>query len=466
MDGPRFSPDGKWMWSGNEWIPAPPGQASQQLNMQDSVIGGDVVHNTTIHNDPTAVTEAVITALQQMGMLGQVVEQAPPPSPKIELPTTLEIGERVFVNWKNYGHFFAGKVARVNPDSTYLIHFDDGDVEDHVNMGRIKPLDEDSGAVQAYIEHDTQAETELIEAFQVFDTDNTGTIQAREYLRILTEIGDNPLTVEDVLSEFVDLGIELDSEIDYRALAKFMVASEQDENSHSPKQEVVIHEAVIVGNMLSGYAYEHPKLGEGRINSSGIVSIAYDNRATARVETKNTVYVVGPTGWKETPPGHPFNDEENPFYTVQGAGTSGCNGTYLLSTEFDGVPSYINGEVLLHRWRMGNGDQWWYLANRNSLDRKRGDYYRVKSSSDTPPSTGWTSDDQTEGVKPYPSVEHTGNPPSNNPFSVGNKVNIEWNGQWWDGQILETNGALYRITYEDYGADWDEWVDASRLRSA
>ena len=64
MDGPVFSPDGKWMWSGREWIPAPPGQSSQQFNMQDSVIGGDVIHTTTIHNDPTAVTDAVIAALQ------------------------------------------------------------------------------------------------------------------------------------------------------------------------------------------------------------------------------------------------------------------------------------------------------------------------------------------------------------------------------------------------------------------
>ena len=466
MADPVFSPDGKWMWSGSEWIPAPPGQAGQQLNMQDSVIGGDVVHNTTINNDPTAVTEAVITALQQMGMLGQVVEQAPPPSPEIALPTTLEIGSRVFVNWKNYGHYYAGKVAKSNPDGTYLVHFDDGDVEDHVNMGRIKPLDEDSEVVQAYIEHDSEAERELIEAFQVFDTSNSGTIPAREYLRILTEIGDDPIPVEDVLNEFVDLGIELDSEIDYRALAKFMVASEQVENGRPSKQEVVIHEAAIEGDVLTGYAYEHPILGEGRINTSAIVAITYDARATARVDTQNTVYIVGPTGWKETPDNHPFNDADNHFYTVQGAGTSECNGTYHPSTEFDGVPSYINGDVLLLRWKMGNGDQWWYLANRNSLDRKRGDYYRVKSSSDTPPSTGWMSDDQTEGVKPFPSVQHSGNPPVNNPYSVGQQVKIEWNGQWYDGQILEVNGESYRITYDNYSADWDEWVDPSRLKSA
>ena len=358
MAEPLFSPDGKWMWSGSEWIPAPPGQGGQQLNMQDSVIGGDVVQNTNIHNDPTAVTEAVISALQHMGMLGQVVEQAPPSSPEVELPQRLTAGDRVFVNWKNYGHFYAGKVAKVNPDGTYLIHFDDGDVEDHVNIGRIKSLDENSEAVQAYIEHDNEAEQKLIEAFQFFDTSGTGTISAREYLRILTEIGGEPLSAEDVLNQFVDLGIEVDSEIDYRALAKFMVASEQGENRHSPKQEVIIHEAAINGDVLTGYAYEHPKLHEGRINSSNIVSIAYDERATARVETQNTVYIVGPTGWKKRPTDHPFN-----------------------------------------------------------------------------------------------------------PFSVGRKVLIEWNGQWWLGLILEINDDMYRITYEDYTADWDEWVDDSRLKS-
>ena len=308
MDDAVISPDGKWMWSGTEWIPAPPNQSPQQLNMQDSVIAGDVISNTTIHNDPSAVTEAVINALRQMGMLGQVVEQAPPSSPEIELPRTLEKGARVFVNWKNYGHFYAGKVARNNPDGTYLIHFDDGDVEDHVNMGRIQPLDESSEDVQAYIEHDNEAERELIEAFQVFDTTGTGTIPASEYLRILTEIGDETLPIEDVLNEFIDLGIELDSEIDYRALAKYMVASEQYETGHVSKEEVVMKDASIDGNVLSGYAYEHPKLGEGRLNSSSILNITYDDRATARVETKNTVFIVGPTGWSERPKDHPFNN--------------------------------------------------------------------------------------------------------------------------------------------------------------
>lgn len=36
MADPIFSPDGKWMWTGNEWIPAPPSTHSQTANISSS----------------------------------------------------------------------------------------------------------------------------------------------------------------------------------------------------------------------------------------------------------------------------------------------------------------------------------------------------------------------------------------------------------------------------------------------
>ena len=45
-----ISPDGKFMWTGSEWIPAPPTPTTQSANvsMEDSVVGRDVnITNTT-----------------------------------------------------------------------------------------------------------------------------------------------------------------------------------------------------------------------------------------------------------------------------------------------------------------------------------------------------------------------------------------------------------------------------------
>ena len=52
MADPIFSPDGQFMWTGSEWIPAPPGS----LNVKDSVVMGNI---TNIVNDSEAVSKAV-----------------------------------------------------------------------------------------------------------------------------------------------------------------------------------------------------------------------------------------------------------------------------------------------------------------------------------------------------------------------------------------------------------------------
>ena len=419
MSEPVMSPDGKFMWTGDEWVPTPPSEGNN-INMQDSVIGGDVVSNTVINNDPAAVTTAVITALQQLGLLGENVPYQAPPTPEIELPQSFHVGDhveyhsptnsrwlnrcrvvainddgtykvevpkdtmietklaviigtspgsirpasipfksgdRVFVNWKNHGHYFPGKIASENADFTFNIHFDDGDVEYNVEWGRIEPLIEESKEVQDYIENDSEEERELIESFQIFDTDNSGKISAREYFRILTEMGDNPISIDDVMQEFSEMGIGLDSEIDYRSLAKLMMGSEDSELVQL-KPEVVIRDAIISDGILRGYAYAHPKLGEGNIKSSVIQSITYDERATSKVETRNTTYVVGPTGWTERPDNHPFN----------------------------------------------------------------------------------------------------------NPYSESMQIKVEWKGSWWDAIIREMSGDSYLIHYVGFDSSWDEWVDNSRIK--
>jgi hypothetical protein len=49
-----ISPDGKWMWTGDDWIPAPPSSESevqQNINFKDSAIGGDININNNSTSD-------------------------------------------------------------------------------------------------------------------------------------------------------------------------------------------------------------------------------------------------------------------------------------------------------------------------------------------------------------------------------------------------------------------------------
>lgn len=403
------------MWSGSEWIPVPP-SGNQTLNMQDSVVGGDVVHNTVINNDVDAVTSAVISALERLGIVNnnddneQIEELTELPiSPDLEVgmhveyfsPTnnrwldrctvikinndgsydvdvpknagietkqglvigsnpgnirraddTLELGDRVLVNWKNYGTFFPGKIAEIQPHHTYMIHFDDGDVESGVPPSRIA-IQPDSKAAQEYVKHISTEEQELIDAFMVFDKDNSGTINSQELFQILTEMGD-PLQINEVVEMFEEMGISPNSEINYKDLAKIMVAP------FEAKKEVIIQDAFLEGDILKGFVYGHPKLGDTNVRSSTIQDISYDSRATARVETKNTVYIVGPTGWKIRPDNHPFNETA---------------------------------------------------------------------------------------------------------FSLGQQVKVEWEGSWWDALIREIHGGKYFIHYVGFDSSWDEWVEDSRIKA-
>jgi len=417
MSDTVYSPDGKFMWTGTDWIPAPPKEdsTSQAISMQDSVIGGDVVHNTVINNDVDAVTSAVIGALERLGIVnnsekneqieeliqlpissdlevGMHVEYFSPTnncwldrctvikvnengSYDVEVPKSsrvetknglvigqkpgnirraddaLELGDRVLVNWKNYGTFFPGKIAEIQPHHTYMIHFDDGDVESGVPPSRIA-VQPDSKAAREYVEQITTEEQELIDAFKVFDKDNSGTISSEELFQILTEMGD-PLQIDDVVEMFQEMGISPDSEINYKDLAKIMV------EPFDAKKEVILQDAFLEGEILRGFVYGHPKLGDANIRSSSIQKIDYDNRGTARVETSNTIYVIGPTGWKVRPDNHPFNE-----------------------------PSFTSGQ----------------------------------------------------------------------------QVKVEWNGGWWDAIIKEIHNNKYHIHYIGFDSSWDEWIDDSRIK--
>ena len=124
-----YSPDGKFMWTGAEWIPAPPNASPSEeqpisLNMQDSVMSGDIVHNTTINNDATAVTSAVIEALKQLGLLEpkKATPAAALPVEEVELPASFQVGDHVeYYSPSNARWLDRSTVVAINPDGSYRV---------------------------------------------------------------------------------------------------------------------------------------------------------------------------------------------------------------------------------------------------------------------------------------------------------------------------------------------------------
>lgn len=50
-------------------------------------------------------------------------------------------------------------------------------------------------------------------------------------------------------------------------------------------------------------------------------------------------------------------------------------------------------------------------------------------------------------------------------FSVGQAVQVQWQGSWYAARILRVDQGRYRVHYEGWADSWDEWVTADRIRA-
>ena len=77
MSEPILSPDGNFVWDGSKWVPHTSNQQSMQ--MQDSVISGDVVSSTTIHRSDADVIKAamdgVVASIKEMNTIQNTTQQ-------------------------------------------------------------------------------------------------------------------------------------------------------------------------------------------------------------------------------------------------------------------------------------------------------------------------------------------------------------------------------------------------------
>lgn len=49
-------------------------------------------------------------------------------------------------------------------------------------------------------------------------------------------------------------------------------------------------------------------------------------------------------------------------------------------------------------------------------------------------------------------------------YSVGDKVMVKWKGNWWKARVIGVGKKSYKIHYDGYGAEWDEWVGPGRIK--
>jgi len=50
-------------------------------------------------------------------------------------------------------------------------------------------------------------------------------------------------------------------------------------------------------------------------------------------------------------------------------------------------------------------------------------------------------------------------------WKVGDLCEVKWKGKWYKSKIIEVKGPKYKIHYEGWGKEWDEWITTKRMRA-
>lgn len=53
---------------------------------------------------------------------------------------------------------------------------------------------------------------------------------------------------------------------------------------------------------------------------------------------------------------------------------------------------------------------------------------------------------------------------ANRTWKAGDKVEVKWNGKFYPATVNEVNADKYKISYDGYGKNWDEWVVGASIR--
>jgi hypothetical protein len=51
-------------------------------------------------------------------------------------------------------------------------------------------------------------------------------------------------------------------------------------------------------------------------------------------------------------------------------------------------------------------------------------------------------------------------------YEPGQKIEVEWNSNWYQAEIIRREDIFHLIRYDDYDETWNEWVASDRIRSS
>lgn len=49
-------------------------------------------------------------------------------------------------------------------------------------------------------------------------------------------------------------------------------------------------------------------------------------------------------------------------------------------------------------------------------------------------------------------------------YTTGDALQISWEGSWYAGHVVEVADGRYKVHYDGWADNWDEWVATDRLR--
>lgn len=49
-------------------------------------------------------------------------------------------------------------------------------------------------------------------------------------------------------------------------------------------------------------------------------------------------------------------------------------------------------------------------------------------------------------------------------YKIGDKVQVNWKGSYYKASIIDKSGSQYKISYDGYGSQWDEWVNIEKIK--